>query len=58
MQKQFPQFANSEVQWSQAGVSDIVDLDISITPLYVAEGQQVTMKIVNGKLDIQVSKQQ
>jgi hypothetical protein len=31
------------------------DIDMSLTPLYIAEGQQVTMRIVGGKLQIRVT---
>lgn len=37
-------------------LQDIVDIDLSTTPLYIADGQQVTMRIVEGKLEIRVDK--
>ena len=36
----------------------VVDIDLSITPLYLAEGQEVTMRIVNGQFQIRVNQQQ
>ncbi len=33
---------------------EVVDIDMSLTPLYVAESQEVTMKIVDGQLQIRV----
>jgi hypothetical protein len=49
--RQFP-VGNSNKQF------DAVDVDMSITPLYLAEGQEVTMRIVNGQFQIRVTQQQ
>jgi hypothetical protein len=35
-------------------VADIVDVDLSMTPLYVGKGQEVVMRIVDGKLQVRV----
>lgn len=34
----------------------VIDVDMSLTPLYVAEGQEVVMRISGGNLQIRVSK--
>lgn len=36
------------------GQKEIVDIDMPLTPLYVREGEQVVMKIIDGKLQIRV----
>jgi hypothetical protein len=38
-------------------VSEVVDIDMSLTPLYIKEGEQVVMSIHDGKLDIVVTSQ-
>lgn len=35
-------------------VRNILDVDLSVTPLYVSKGQEVVMRIVDGKLQIRV----
>lgn len=35
-----------------------VDIDMSITPLYLTEGQEVTMRIVSGQFQIRINQQQ
>ena len=36
-------------------VKHVVDIDMEITPLYIAPGQQVSMAIVDGKFQIRVT---
>ena len=36
-------------------IKDVVDIDMEITPLYIAPGQSVTMAIVDGKFKIRVT---
>jgi hypothetical protein len=38
-----------------AKVKDAVDIDMEITPLYIAPGQVVTMAIIDGKFQIRVT---
>jgi hypothetical protein len=36
------------------GQREVVDIDVSLTPLYIAKNQEVIMKIVDGQLQIRV----